>query len=353
MLVPFERNLLYISKISGDHLPTLLNDIFRFEDIQGGIVLCVSRYKTGYILFQQNKVLSLCAYLNECGSGSERQVPFQDILESTSIDVYVNAIDDISIIEQINAIFNIPALFAAPYELAEIQRLIGFIEAEKLNGIMGFRHGAVLNTAVFSNGIFLYMTYYHKGTKSYATEKTQSTFINYIASIEKLKPYVFFKKIRNEIRNLSDKREMLLIQNDSILAMSLCYFDMFDIIFKIIRDKTDENKLVEITDSLFKSLREKYFPLYSSVSYSSKTGTINWNAFYEERKFIALEYRFTQYHLYLDELLKLLLKVSIPDQKTDKEVVSRLKNYLLLVDKSDVNLKEMIYRVDKIIEKLK
>jgi hypothetical protein len=111
--------------------------------------------------------------------------------------------------------------------------------------------------------------------------------------------------------------------------------------------------MVDVSNSVFNALKKKYFPLYSTVSYSSETGTVNWNALFDERRYISVEYRFGHYHLYLDELLKLLLKVaeSVFHEEMGNTLVPRLKNYLAITDSSDRNLKEMAYRIDKMLEK--
>ncbi|HNW82037.1 MAG TPA: hypothetical protein PKG52_04020 [bacterium] len=355
MLVPFERNLYHISDFNGSYITTLLNDVFRFENMVGGVILCVLSDKTGYILFKNNRIVNLCAFTNEQGADLPRQIPFQSFFESSSIDIYVNAIEDISVIDDLNAVFNMPVMFSAPSGLSDIQKLIRHIEAEKLSGVLGFRHGSILNTALFTKGGFSYLAYYHSGTKSYTVERTPAAFNTYLAANEKLNPYIFFKKLKPEHKNSIDKKELGMVQNDPILSMFLCYVDIFDIIFRTIKERMDENKLTEICSILFKSLRDKYYPLYSTVSYSREAKTVNWNALYNERKYISSEYRFAHYHLYLDELLKLLLKItfSIYGQETDEEVLSKVRKYMDIVDKSDINIKEMTYRVDKILEKLK
>lgn len=355
MLIPFERNLIYLHNFNSSYLSTLLNDVFRFENISGGLLLCASADRTGYILFKNNKVINLCTYINENGSELPGQVPFQCFSETASVDVYVNVIEDGQMIEDINTVFNMPVMYSAPSELADIQKLIGFVESEKISGIMGFKHGSVLNTAVFSDGVFLRLSYYHADTRSYAVEKARISFNNYISLLPDFKPYIFFKRAHPEIKNGLDKKEASFLHSDPILGMFLCYVDMFEIIFRTIKEKISEAKLIDVCGVLFKSLKDKYYPLYSSVSYSKETRTVNWNALYDERRYVSLEYRFAQYHLYLDELLKLLLKIaiSIYGGEMNEKVLVKIREYLSMVDKDDLNLKEMTYRVDKILEKLK
>jgi hypothetical protein len=332
-----------------------LNDVFRFENVAGGIILCVLPDKTGYVLFKNNRIINLCAFTNEQGADLPRQIPFQSFFESSSIDIYVNAMEDVSVIDDLNAVFNAPVMFCAPSGLSDVQKLISHIEDEKLSGILGFRHGSVLNTALFIKGGFSYLAYYHSGTKSYAVERTPAAFKTYLAANEKLNPYIFFKKMKPDQKSCIDKKELGIVQNDPILSMFLCYVDIFDIIFRTIKERMAENKLAEICSILFKSLRDKYYPLYSTVSYSRDAKTVNWNSLYDERKYISSEYRFAHYHLYLDELLKLLLKISfsIYGLETGEKVLVKVRKYMDLVDKSDINIKEMTYRVDKILEKLK
>ncbi|HNW16501.1 MAG TPA: hypothetical protein PKM15_07340, partial [bacterium] len=58
MLVPFERNFKYINKFNAVYIPTFLNDLFKFENISGGLMVCVSNEKVGYILFRDKKIVS-------------------------------------------------------------------------------------------------------------------------------------------------------------------------------------------------------------------------------------------------------------------------------------------------------
>ncbi len=353
MLLPFERNLFNIDDFKGSYITTLINDIFRFEDLSGGLVLCAAPEKTGYILFRNGKILNVCAFSNDQGNNIPRQVPFQSFFDLASIDIYVNAIEDASMIEDINSLLCTPVMFAAPADLADMNRLIGYIKDKSVSGTMGFKHGAVLNTAFFANGSFTGLSYYHSGTMSYATERTEPAFRNYLAANEKLAPYVFFKARTGQ--SSADRKELSLFQNDPVLAMFMCYVDIFDIIFKAVREKIDENRLSEVCGVLFKTLKDKYYPLYSTISYSREYRTVNWNALYDERRYISAEYRFGHYHLYLDELLKLLLKIalSVYGPEGISRVSGKMKKYLELVDKNEIILKEMGDRVDKILEKLK
>lgn len=353
MLLPFERNLFNIDDFKGSYIATLVNDIFRFENLSGGVVMCSSSEKTGYILFKNGKILNVCAFYNEQGTSIPRQVPFQNFFDLFSIDVYVNAIEDVSMIEEINSLLCTPVMFSAPSDLLSADRLIGYIREKELSGTMGFKHGAVLNTANFTNGAFSAFSYYHPGTMSYTTDRTENVFKGYLTANEKLCPYMFFK-VKSGYGG-ADRKEISMFQNDPVQSMFLCYVDVFDIIFKSVKERLDENRLSEVCNVLFKTLRDKYYPLYSTVSYSRETRTVNWNALYNERRYISAEYRFGHYHLYLDELLKLLLKIALSVYGPDgiPKVFIKIRKYLDLTDKNEVILKEMNDRVDKILEKLK
>lgn len=353
MLLPFERNLLYIENFNSDYIPSLVNDTFRFENVPGGLVFCVSKDCTGYILLKKNKAVALTAFTNSPGEEQPGNISFFSVLDSDRVDVYLNAIEDPDLVMHLEAFFKMPVTFSAPLKLTDMKRLIGFIEAERLSGILGVKHGSVLNTAVFSEGDFSYMNYYHPDTKTYAIDKTIEAFTGYMNSMRSLDSYVIFKRFQTGITNIPKRREQQFLQNDPIITMVLCYIDIFELVYKVLISRLDESQMVEISNKVFDALKKKYYPLYSTISYSSETQTVNWNALFDERRYISVEYRFGHYHLYLDELLKLLLKVSDTVFKDDMNdiLVPRLKNYLAMTDAGDRNLKEMVYRIDKMLEK--
>ena len=246
-----------------------------------------------------------------------------------------------------------PVTFSAPHKLTDMKRLVGFIEAERLSGILGVKHGSVMNTAVFSNGDFSYMSYYHPDTRSYAVDRTAEAFTSYMNSMRSLDSYIIFKTFKTGLVENPERREQQFLQNDPIITMVLCYIDIFELIYKMLKMRLDDSQMLDVSNSVFNALKKKYYPLYSTVSYSSETGTVNWNALFDERRYISVEYRFGHYHLYLDELLKLLLKVaeSVFGNEMSDTIVPRLKNYLAMTDAGDRNLKEMAYRIDKMLEK--
>jgi hypothetical protein len=197
------------------------------------------------------------------------------------------------------------------------------------------------------------MNYYHPDTKTYAIDKTIEAFTGYMNSMRSLDSFVIFKKFQTGIANIPERREQQFLQNDPIITMVLCYIDIFELVYKVLISRLNESQMVEISNKVFDALKKKYYPLYSTISYSSETQTVNWNSLFDERRYISVEYRFGHYHLYLDELLKLLLKVSDTVFKDDMNdiLVPRLKNYLAMTDVGDRNLKEMAYRIDKMLEK--
>ncbi len=354
MLVPYDRNLLHIPKLNGRFIPSVLNDTLRFEQIAGGVLVCAAADRTGYVLFKKNQAILLAALMNENGSDVPRNVPFYTLSDQKEIDVYVNLIDDIGMIEHLYAFFNMPVFYSAPFELSDMERSLSYIEAEKITGIMGIRQGCVLNTAVFDRGEFLYLSYYHPDTRSYAVEKNRDSLNSYMKSSANLKPYVIIKKVRNELLNKSDRREMIIMQNDPIVNIVLCYIDIFEIIYKVFKENVTDTKLSEISNSIFNVLREKYSPLFSSIAYSVDSGTVNWNDIFDERRYVSMEYRFEHYHLYLDELLKLLLKASVSLFRNDVGfiLVPRIRNYLAMMDRKEKDTKEMTYRVEKMLNKI-
>nr|HPG35995.1 hypothetical protein [bacterium] len=76
---------------------------------------------------------------------------------------------------------------------------------------------------------------------------------------------------------------------------------------------------------------------------------------YNERRYISIEYRFGEYHLYLDELLRLMLRISSSalGSRVNEKLVPGIRKYIEFMDKKDLIMKEMAHRVDKMVEKVK
>lgn len=355
MLIPFERNFTYINKFNPVYLPTFVNDVFNFENIPGGLIICVSNEKTGYVLFKENKVISVNGFHFRTGSELPETISFFSLLNSQHIDIYVNVIEDGKTIDALSGFLNLPVTFAAPFELSDIKRITGMIEAEKETGMIGFKHGSVVNLASYDKGEMKTFFYYHPGTRSYAFDNNPGTFESYLSSIDKLKPFLVYKRCSDTLTRYSDKQELEFFQNDPLLAMTMVYIDIFELICKALKEKLDVVKITGVFEQLFRVLRDKYSPLYTTISYSKETGCVNWVDLFKERKYISIEYRFGEYHLYLDELLRLLLKISssVLGDRINEKLVPGIKKYLEFMDKKDLIMKEMADRVDKMVEKVK
>ena len=355
MLVPFERNFTYISKFNASYIPTFLNDLFNFEKIPGGLMICVSNEKTGYILFKDSKVISVNGFYFSAGNELSGNIPFSVICDSSNLDVYINVIEDSRTIDVLSGFLNSAVTFAAPFELSDIKRITGMIEAEKETGILGFKHGSVMNMATYNNGALEAFFYYHPGTRSYALDTNPATFGSYLLSVDKLKPFVVYKRCPAGDIPHSDKHEIEFLKNDPLLAMTMAYIDVFELICKALKEKLDVLKIVEVFDQLLKILRDKYSPLYTTISYSLETGCVNWVDLFKERRYISMEYRFGEYHLYLDELLRIMLKISSSalGSRINEKLIPGIKKYIEFMDKKDFIMKEMAHRVDKMVEKVK
>ncbi len=355
MLVPFERNFKYINKFNAVYIPTFLNDLFKFENISGGLMVCVSNEKVGYILFRDKKIVSANGLYFSTGGELPGNVPFSVICDSSGIDVYVNVIEDAHVIDALSCYLNSAVVFAAPFELSDMKRITGVIEAEKETGILGFKHGAVMNLAEYHKGLLKTFYYYHTGTKSYAFDTNPATFSSYLLSVYKLKPFVIYKRMSAGDVSRPDKNELEFLQNDPLLAMTMAYIDIFELVCKAMKEKLDVPKITEVFEQMLKVLRDKYSPLYTTISYSPEKGCVNWADLYNERRYISIEYRFGEYHLYLDELLRLMLRISSSalGSRVNEKLVPGIRKYIEFMDKKDLIMKEMAHRVDKMVEKVK
>lgn len=355
MLLPFEKNVLFTSRFNGKYLPTLINDLFKFEKIPGGIIACVLEDRTGFVLFRENKIISINSFHNGPGNEWARCSSLFSILESGSLDVFVNVIDDSDVIDNISVFLNSSTAMMIPYEFADIKRIISMIEAEKESGVIGFKNGAVVNMAVYKEGTLEKFYYYHPATRAYAFDSNPLVFESYLSLFHELKPFVVYKRGSGGKVFSPDACELEFLHNDSVASLILSYTDIFELIYKELKEKLEESKVVNISTHLFNALREKYSPLYNSVNYSKATGSVNWNSFFDERKYISVEYRFEKYHLYLDELLRLMLKISQSaiGSSINETMIPSIRKYLEHLYEKEPDKKEMVDRVDKMIEKVK
>jgi len=355
MILPFERNFSYLTNFKGRFIPSLVNDLSRFEKIQSGFLMCVSENMTGYVVFREGKTVSINGFYNCAGNEWPAFNSFIPFLTSSNLDVYSFVIEDTGMIENVITLLSSPSVLMVPFELADIKRITGMIEAEKETGAVCFKNGTIINMAVYNKGCFEKFYYYHPGTKSYAADSSATTFESYLSSFQALKPFVVYKR-------KIDKNESIRIAGDDFFplaeplsVMIEFYAGLFEVAYRHLKEKLGESKVAEITNQLLNVLRQKYSPLYSTIGYSKEKGRVNWESLLDERKFISNEYRFDKYHLYLDELLRMILKMSqsVFGDKMESTVIVSIKKRLEFIDKKDPFIKEMAGRVDKMVEKVK
>lgn len=354
MLVPFEKNHLLKLDLSGFYLSSFINDTLKFEENITGLMILIADDLTGYLLFSNGSPLFFKCLANNSGNEWPQEYGCEILFSLKSVDIYVNTIKDHGMFNALNLFFNSPTAFMVSSETSDIKRMTGIISAQKESGVLGFKNGAILNLATVKNGIPESLYFYLPDKKRYASEKDPSIFNAVIASVDKLKPFVVFRRYVN----VHDHNEFLikmLNESDVIKKMIESYTVIFETIYRVFKMALSIEKTSEISEKIFTFLRGKYDPLYSTVGYSKESGKVNWEAIAEERKYIASDYRYEKYHLYLDELLRLLLKVSqsVLDPETNKKMVLLIREKNNPDKKNDTVLKEIANRVDKMLEKVK
>jgi hypothetical protein len=148
MILPFERNFSYLTNFKGRFIPSLVNDLSRFEKIQSGFLMCVSENMTGYVVFREGKTVSINGFYNCAGNEWPAFNSFIPFLTSSNLDVYSFVIEDTGMIENVITLLSSPSVLMVPFELADIKRITGMIEAEKETGAVCFKNGTIINMAV-------------------------------------------------------------------------------------------------------------------------------------------------------------------------------------------------------------
>jgi len=110
-----------------------------------------------------------------------------------------------------------------------------------------------------------------------------------------------------------------------------------------------------LIDSVFKQLRSKYIPLFQNISFNSKTRAINWGDLLKDRVDIPDQYKFENYTIYLDDLLKLLLDLIFKTFDSNKKIIKffidNLYSYLNSYYRRDEReIKKMFYRIENLLD---
>jgi len=349
MLIPFDRNVLYIQQLPGKYVFSVLNDLFRYEKDISGYLCCVGQGIMGYLFFKNSKLLGAVAFQVTGGGGMPQPVSFRLLLEDDNIDVYANVMEETSILEAIYRFFASACVLHAPFEMTDMKRLTTLLSDVLFSGMVGFQQGMVINMAFYDRGRFRYFLYYHPDTKSYAYENDHVVFMRYLELLPKLVPVITVHDFRMKTAAEGINDIVIAQQKDIVVNLLLGYFDVFDFIIHMLLEFLTPVEMERHIGIIFDELRQKYDPLYRTIRFSPETLTVNWMDILEDRKYIPLQYRFEHYHLYIDEIWKRLF--ALLAEKGGATAVGSLREkiakYLALVDKDERELKKMLYRLEQ------
>ena len=349
MLIPFDRNVLYIQKLPGRYLFSVLNDLFRYEKDLSGYLFCAGQGTVGYLFFKNNKMLGALAFQVPGGGGMLQPISFRHLIENDNIDVYANVVEESTILDNIYRFFASACLVHAPLSYTDVEKFMATFADENFSGMAGFQQGMVMNMAFFDRGRFRYFLYYHPDTKSYAYENDQSVFSRYVELLPKLTPVLTARDFR--VKGAADSVNDIVVaqQKDIVVNLLLGYFDIFDFILQMLLDKATPQQVEKIIKEMFDQLREKYDPLYRKTQFSQDTLSVNWMDILDDRKYIPLQYRFEHYHLYIDEVWKRLLNalITTAGEPAAAQLKEKITKYMSLVDKDERELKKMLYRLEQ------
>ncbi|MGI6394779.1 MAG: hypothetical protein ACOX2F_08685 [bacterium] len=354
MLLPFDKNYSYIGKFKSAFLPTLVRDVFEFEKVHGGLIVCLAEKKIGYILFNDKKIIAARSFFYNSKNALPKEISFFELCRVNEFDVYVNSVENKELLAFLKVFFSSEIVLSAPYELCDVRRVIGKIEAEKERGLLCFTHGTVTNFVTFADGIMESLCYYNSDTKQYALERDSSAFNSYLLHSEKLKPFVIYRRELPKESCFIDKSDVEFFSQNPTLEMLVTYTELFELIHTVFKKKSTALAM-SITSKLLDDLKKKFAPLYETINYSVEEGKVNWLDFYKERKFVPKERLYNNYHLYPDLVLNLLFKISLNhlDKKNRDVLVENMKKYVAEINKTNPIIKELADRVDKMLEIVK
>ncbi len=353
MLFPFEKNYLHIKNFNGKHIFSAINDLFRIKPEISGYALCVKENISGLVLFRKGKVIKSFSYSIFKG-GISVESNLQSIINSESLDFYINIISNNKVVKHIYQYFSSHYLFFTPFEAVEdSSKILNFILKNEKTGILTVFHGFVANMIYIEKGRFKYFLYYHPETKTFAYEESVSVFKSYFSSLKKLSPTFAFRDFSLGISE--DFKVRTYYNKDNIVNMVLTYFDIFDIILTATKREFSKDIVADLFNMVFFRLRKKYSPLYKNLTFSKNSSSVNWSSILQDRQYITLDYRFENYHLYLDEIVKnffnLLHKKLKPESFSlfKKEVYA----YLSKIDRKDTEQHRVKIRIEQMIKNIK
>jgi len=188
MILPFDRNIMYINNIKGKYIASAINDVLRTENKISGYAMVIHSRYFGYIFFKDNTLLGAVSFLYSKQRGTAHRMPFSKFLEMDKIDFYTNTVSNGNLLKNIYDFFLSPSTLYAPYEFIDIPKTLALIKSKSYTGIASFEQGYFDNIAFFEQGEFKYFTYYNPEKKNYNFESDELVFRDFIEDLESFKP---------------------------------------------------------------------------------------------------------------------------------------------------------------------
>ncbi|MCK5809131.1 hypothetical protein KAH37_09120 [bacterium] len=354
MLLPFDKTLFMIDGLQGRYIPSVLNDLFRVESDISGYMMCVDEEYAGYVFFENGRITDAVAHHFSPEQTLPLAIPFSHFLDEGVVDIYINAIEDITFLHSLREHLISHASVVANTDLLSPVHIVNYVKQIKYTGLVSVRHGVVNNMLVFKRGKFESLLYYHPDSHGFVRERNVATFKEYIMSIADMSP-VFIMHNGAALKKTTGRgASSVPLQKDILVNILLCYFDLFDMAVDIMKELFTPLVSAKIVNKVIREIQQKYYPLYSSVVYNEETSSANWHAILGDRRYIPVEYRFEYYHLYLDELFTLLMAALVSRKVPAAFEIfrERVDTYIRHLDERDRDLRKMVFRIQKMIEKI-
>ena len=311
MIIPLSVLKLYISDFEGKYISSFVNDLSRGSGISRGLVLAETADKAVYVLISDGRAVisKVLAFSDE--ENLVTDLPVSEILGEKSVDLYLFSIESDLVFRWLTEFFTYPLSLYAPGRFIDVPKLVSSFAENKESALLCFKHGAAMNVVSFEKGNFKGFAYFDPAEKHYVFEKNAVKFGSYLGSLDVSAPTVLCKKVSEKILASSFFSSGLdSLENDPVQVESELYFGCFKLVFDAFAKVMAQEKLKELSEKLFSYLRSRYPDFYSKLAFSADNGGVNWETVLDERNSVAVEYRFGEYHMYLDEIFYLLLKTA-------------------------------------------
>ena len=356
MIIPFSKLKFYISCFEGKYISSFINDLSRENGLSRGLVLAEAGNMTLYVLISDGRAVisKVLAF-----SGEEdlvTDVPVSEILAEKSVDLYLFSIENDTVFTWLTDFFTYPVSLYAPDRFVDVMKLVSSFAENKESALLCLKHGTVMNIVSFEKGNLKGFAYFDPAEKRYVFEKNAVKFGTYLGSLDVSRPAVICKKVSEKILASSFFSSGLdFLENDPVQTESELYFGCFKLVFDAFAKVMSVEKLKGLSEKLFSYLSGRYPQFYSKLSFSTETANVNWDSMFDERKYVSVEYRFGEYHRYLDEILYLLLKTSASLLSSEKKRLLALDigEKIRRFEEENKDFSGMFDRFDKLLKILR